>query len=159
MSSKDKNLNLHENRNLEAIPDKRIAIVVSEWNSEITEALLQGCINALKEYLAKDSNIQVKYVPGSFELSYGASHEASKKDIDAVVCLGCIIKGETPHFDFISQAVANGITEVAIKFNKPTIFGVLTTNDQEQARERAGGKHGNKGYEAGITAIKMINFQ
>lgn len=159
MSSKDKNLNLHQNRNLENIPDKRIAIVVSEWNTEITDALLEGCLNALGEYSASESNIEAKYVPGSFELSFGAAIQASRKEIDAVICLGCIIKGETPHFDFISQAVANGITDVSIKFHKPVIFGVLTTNNQEQAKERAGGKHGNKGYEAGITAIKMMNFK
>ncbi|MDP4678992.1 MAG: 6,7-dimethyl-8-ribityllumazine synthase, partial [Cyclobacteriaceae bacterium] len=97
-------------------------------------------------------------VPGSFELSLGAQKMAEKEEIDAVICIGCVIQGETKHFDFICSAVANGITHVSLKYNKPVIFGVLTPNTQKQALDRAGGKHGNKGDEAAITAIKMLNL-
>ncbi len=158
MSSADKNLNLHEERNLQSIGGKQVAIVISEWNAEVTESLLEGSKKALFEHGLKESNLTVKYVPGSFELSYGAQKMASQKDIDCVICLGCIIQGETKHFDFISMAVANGVTNASLNHSKPVIFGVLTTNNQEQALDRAGGKHGNKGYEAGITAVKMLNF-
>lgn len=97
-------------------------------------------------------------MPGSFELSLGALWVAEKKDIDAVICLGCVIQGDTPHFDYICQAVAYGITEVGLKTKKPVIFGVLTTLDKQQALERAGGKYGNKGEEAAITALEMLGF-
>jgi 6,7-dimethyl-8-ribityllumazine synthase len=99
-----------------------------------------------------------KIVPGSYELSLGAQWLAQQEEIDAVICLGCVIQGETPHFDYICQAVANGITNVGLKFNKPVIFGVLTTLNLQQAIDRAGGKHGNKGDEAAATAIKMLGF-
>lgn len=137
---------------------KKFAIVVAEWNEEITEALFQGAYDALLLMGAKKSNIIRKNVPGSFELTLGALWMAEKKDIDAVLCLGCIIQGDTPHFDYICQAVANGITEVNIKTKKPVVFGVLTTLNKQQALERAGGKLGNKGEEAALTATKMLNF-
>ncbi len=158
MSSADKNLNLHKDRNLEKINGKKVAIVVSEWNSEVTDKLLEACKIALLENGARESELIIKYVPGSFELTHASNIMAAYEDIDAVICLGCIIQGETKHFDFISMAVAQGVTNVSVKHNKPVIFGVLTTNDQHQALDRAGGKHGNKGYEAGITAVKMLNF-
>ena len=107
---------------------------------------------------ASKENIIRKTVPGSYELTLGAQWLAKEKDIDAVICLGCVIQGETPHFDYICQAVANGITNVALKYNKPVIFGVLTTLTQQQALDRAGGKHGNKGDEASATAVKMLGF-
>jgi 6,7-dimethyl-8-ribityllumazine synthase len=110
----------------------------------------------LLKYGAAEKNIVSVQVPGSFELSLGAQKMAEKTEIDAVICLGCVIQGETRHFDFICQAVADGITNVGLKYNKPVIFGVLTPNTQEQAMDRAGGKHGNKGDEAAITAIKML---
>lgn len=95
-------------------------------------------------------------VPGSFELPIGAQSLAKRQDIDAVICIGCVIQGETRHFDFICGAVANGITSVALQHEKPVIFGVLTTNNLQQAIDRAGGMHGNKGDEAGYTAVKML---
>ena len=101
-------------------------------------------------------NIKVNYVPGSFELTLGAQFEAQKDDVHAVICLGCVIQGDTRHFDFICDAVANGITNVGLKYNKPVVFGVLTTDNLQQALDRAGGKHGNKGEEAAIVAIKML---
>jgi 6,7-dimethyl-8-ribityllumazine synthase len=137
---------------------KKIAIVVAEWNEEITEALYQGALDSLVENGVKRENIIRKNVPGTFELTIGALWMAEKKDIDAVICLGCVIQGETPHFDYICQAVAYGITEVSLKTKKPAIFGVLTTLTGKQALERAGGKYGNKGEEAALTALKMLEF-
>jgi 6,7-dimethyl-8-ribityllumazine synthase len=157
MSSADKNLNLHEDRNLSSVSGKRIAVVVSEWNAAITGRLLDGCLDALGKYGLEPDDIEVHYVPGSYELSYGAQQAAKKSTIDAVITLGCIIQGETRHFDFISSAVAHGITDVSLKYDKPVIFGVLTPENQEQALDRAGGKHGNKGFEAGITLVKILN--
>jgi 6,7-dimethyl-8-ribityllumazine synthase len=137
---------------------KKFAIVVAEWNEEITEALYEGAVNSLLSHGVKPNHIIRKTVPGSFELSLAGLWMAEKKDIDAVLCLGCVIQGDTPHFDYICQAVAYGITEAGLKTRKPVIFGVITTLNKQQALDRAGGKHGNKGEEAAITAIKMLNF-
>ncbi len=133
-----------------------ISIVVSAWNEEVTNALLNGALEALNKAEVPESQILVKNVPGTFELALGAQLEAQKENIDAVICLGCVIQGETRHFDFICNAAANGIMQVGLNYNKPVIFGVLTTENQEQALDRAGGKHGNKGFEAGITALQML---
>lgn len=159
MSSVDKNLNQHNTRYLGKSEEFKIALVVSEWNEEVTEALKEGAIRALTEYQVPEENITVHYVPGSYELILGSQWQAENEFIDAVISLGCVIQGETRHFDFICNAVANGIKDVALEFNKPVIFGVLTTDNLEQAKERAGGKHGNKGYEAGITALKMLGLR
>jgi len=137
---------------------KKVAVVVSEWNEEVTESLYQGAMETLLLHGIKKENIIRKNVPGSFELTLAAQWMAVEDNIDAVICLGCVIQGETRHFDFICDAVANGITNVAIKYNKPVIFGVLTTENQKQALDRSGGKHGNKGDEAAITAVKMLGF-
>lgn len=136
---------------------RKIGIVVSEWNDVITEALFQGAHKGLVELGVPAKNIVRVNVPGTFELTLGALRLAQQKDMSAVICLGCVIQGETPHFDYICQAAAYGITEVNIKTGKPVIFGVLTTLNKKQALERAGGKYGNKGEEAAITAIKMMN--
>ncbi len=155
MSSADKNLSSYSGE----IPDMSsmtIGIVVAEWNEEITEALYEGAIELLLKHGVSKSNIIRNNVPGTFELTLGAQWLAMKKNVDAVICLGCVIQGETRHFDFICQAVALGITEVNLKYNKPVIFGVLTTDTKDQAFDRAGGKHGNKGDEAAITALKML---
>lgn len=141
-----------------SLATKRIAIVVASWNEEITEALFEGAVHALVESGIRKNNIMRKNVPGSFELSLGALWMAEKKNIDAVICLGCVIQGDTPHFDYICQAVAYGITEVGLKTKKPVIFGVLTTLNKSQALERSGGKFGNKGEEAAITALQMLDF-
>jgi len=133
-------------------------IVVAEWNTEITGALYDGAYKSLIDNGARPDNIHSYTVPGSFELTTGAELLLKNKQLDAVICLGCVIQGETRHFDFICNAVANGISNVAIKYSKPVIFGVLTTDNQQQAIDRAGGKHGNKGDEAAITAIKMAKL-
>jgi 6,7-dimethyl-8-ribityllumazine synthase len=137
---------------------KRIAIIVAEWNEDITEALFDGAVAGLKENGVAQKNIVRKNVPGTFELSLGGLWMAQEKNIDAVICLGCVIQGDTPHFDYICQAVAYGITEAGLKTGKPVIFGVLTTLNKKQALERAGGKLGNKGEEAALTALKMLDF-
>ncbi len=158
MSSADKNLSEFIARNLPDISNKKFAIVVSEWNEEITNALFEGAYNTLIAYGGKAENIIKAEVPGSFELSLGSQKFAQREDIDAVIALGCVIQGDTKHFDFICQAVAMGITEVNLKYNKPVIFGVLTPNTMQQALDRAGGIHGNKGDEAAFTAIKMLGL-
>jgi len=137
---------------------KKFVIVVAEWNEEITEALYEGAVSGLLDNGVKKQNIIRKNVPGTFELTLGSLWAAEKKDIDAVLALGCVIQGDTPHFDYICQAVAYGITEINIKTKKPVIFGVLTVLNNKQALERAGGKLGNKGEEAALTAIKMLGF-
>jgi 6,7-dimethyl-8-ribityllumazine synthase len=137
-----------------------IGIIVSEWNAPITSALLKGAQSTLAAQGIKASQIKIYHVPGSFELSAAASMLfKSINAIDAIICLGCVIQGETRHFEFISQAVANGITQVAIDYNSPVIFGVLTCDTMEQAEARAGGKHGNKGVEAAISCLKMLMLQ
>ena len=136
-----------------------IAIAVAEWNAEVTGSLLNGAMETLLKHGVAAENILSFAVPGTFELT-GAADILLKKhtDLDAVICLGCVIQGETRHFDFICDAVAQGVTNVSIKYSKPVIFGVLTTNDLQQALDRSGGKHGNKGDEAAITAIKMAHL-
>ena len=148
--------------NPEIVPDAgemRFGIVVSDWNMEVTWALLKGAIKTLKKHGAKEKNIIVKHVPGSYELTLGAQFLAEYDDLDAIICLGCVIQGETPHFTFICQGVTQGITQLNMEYNIPFIFGLLTTNDQQQAVDRAGGKLGNKGDEAAVTAIKMAALQ
>jgi 6,7-dimethyl-8-ribityllumazine synthase len=140
------------------LSSKRFAIVVAEWNEEITEAMFEAARRSLINNGVKEKNIIRKNVPGSFELSLGGFWMAKEKSIDAVICLGCVIQGETPHFDYICQAVANGITNASLQTGKPIVFGVLTTLNKQQALERAGGKYGNKGEEAALTAIAMLNF-
>ena len=158
MATSNKNLSTFSSKNIKNIEDKKFGIVVAEWNSEVTEALYSGVVETLLQQGASRENIIKKTVPGSFELTLGAQWLAEKNSIDAVICLGCVIQGETPHFDYICQAVAHGITNVGLKYNKPVIFGVLTTLNLQQALDRAGGKHGNKGDEAAATAIKMLGF-
>lgn len=150
------NLSAKSAKAFKGLSKKHFAIVVSEWNDSVTEALYSGAHQTLRDAGVPRENIIRKNVPGSFELSLGAQYMAAKKEIDAVICLGCVIQGETRHFEFICNAVADGITNVALKFNKPVIFGVLTPDNQQQALDRAGGKHGNKGDEAAVTAIKML---
>jgi len=133
-----------------------IGIVVAEWNNEITSALLTGAYSYLLEMGVKEKNLHIHTVPGSFELTLGAQWLAEQKHIDGVITLGCVIQGETRHFDFICNACANGITQVGLTYNKPVIFGVLTPNNQQQAIDRAGGVHGNKGVEAAETVLKML---
>ncbi|MGC9343411.1 MAG: 6,7-dimethyl-8-ribityllumazine synthase [Bacteroidales bacterium] len=158
MATNLKNLSSYDPDNVVSAADMKFGIVVAEWNVDVTGALLEGCVNTLKKHGASEANIKISWVPGSFELTYGAKLYAESKEVDAVICLGCVIQGETRHFDFICEGVTNGITELNIRYPLPVVFGVLTTNDLQQALDRAGGKHGNKGDEAAITAIKMVEL-
>ena len=133
-------------------------IVVAEWNEEITDALAEGAHQTLLRHGVPFNSIRRINVPGSFELPLAAMKAAQKKDIDAVICVGCVIQGETPHFDYICQAVANGIMRVNLDTGKPVAFGVLTTLNKKQALERAGGKFGNKGEEAALTVLQMLSI-
>ncbi|MFQ5335338.1 MAG: 6,7-dimethyl-8-ribityllumazine synthase [Flavobacteriales bacterium] len=159
MSSKRKNLSSYKPFESSFAPVMRMGIVVSEWNKEITSALYEGALDTLFSFLIKKENILTVHVPGSFELPIGAQMLIENDKPDAVICLGSIIQGETRHFEFLCQAVAKGIQDVALKYNTPLSFGVLTDNDIQQARDRSGGKHGNKGVEAAVSAIRMADFK
>ncbi len=155
MATNLKNLSDYDNSKVPNAETMKFGIVVSEWNGEITNALYQGAYKTLIKNGAKEKNIIVKTVPGSFELTSGAKFLAEYGKYDAVICIGCVIKGETPHFNYICNSVATGITELNLKYSVPFIFGVLTTDNIRQAEERAGGRYGNKGDEAAVAAIKM----
>jgi 6,7-dimethyl-8-ribityllumazine synthase len=137
----------------------KFGIVVAEWNYKITGALAKGAVDTLIKHGANDEDIVVKHVPGTFELTLGGQFFAEYTDVNAIILLGCVIQGETPHFDYICQGVTQGATHLNTTFNIPVIFGVLTTLTEQQALDRAGGKLGNKGDEAAITAIKMVALQ
>ncbi len=156
MSSVNKNLSSVEGSGVPDAKPFKFGIVYSEWNYEITNALKESALKTLLQNGALEENITIKEVPGSFELTLGAQYLAEFSNVEAIICLGCVIQGETRHFDFICEAVAKGITDLNIKYNMPFIFGVLTPDTQQQAADRAGGKHGNKGDEAAVTAIKML---
>ena len=146
--------------NKDSLPDSsdmKIGIVVSQWNNKITDGLFNGAFTTLIESGVSENNIEKIEVPGSFELIFGAKI-LSRMDIDAIICLGSVIKGETKHFDYVCQAVSNGIKDLNISLDIPVIFGVLTDNTMEQALNRSGGKHGNKGIEAAVSAIKMAHL-
>ena len=145
-----------------AVPDGngyRIGVIAAEWNPEVTGALLKGAVDTLREHGVKEENILVRHVPGTFELSSAADMMLRHQNPDAVICIGCVIQGETRHFDFICEAVSQGLTNVALKHEKPVIFSLLTTNDMQQALDRAGGKNGNKGVEGAVPALKMVAMQ
>jgi 6,7-dimethyl-8-ribityllumazine synthase len=137
---------------------KKFAIVVSRFNDFITEKLLSGALDALVRSGAEDSDIQVVKVPGSFEIPLVAKKMAKKKGLDAIICLGAVIRGATPHFDYISAEVSKGIAQVSLESEVPIIFGVVTTDTIEQAIERAGTKAGNKGWSAAMAAVEMANL-
>jgi 6,7-dimethyl-8-ribityllumazine synthase len=156
MASSEKNLSKFEGSDIPDGTGMRIGIVVSEWNETITGALFDAAVQTLVKNKVKKDDIIITTVPGSYELTLATQFLCEDKSIEAVIALGCVIQGETKHFDFICDAIAHGITNVGLKYNKPVVFGVLTTNDLQQAKERAGGKHGNKGDEAAVTALKMV---
>ena len=158
MATSLKNLSDYNIADVPSSADMKFGIVVSEWNTEITEALYKGAFATLLKHGASEENILKKYVPGSFELTAGAKYMAEMTDVDAVICLGCVIQGDTPHFDFVCQGVTQGMTHLNIKYPIPFIFGLLTTLHEQQAFDRAGGKHGNKGDEGAVTAIKMVHL-
>lgn len=159
MATSLKNLSDYDSKIVPSAKGMRVGIVVSEWNEEITGSLLKGSYSTLIKHGVKEKDITFTHVPGSFELTSGARMLADTDKFDGIICLGCVIRGDTPHFDYICQGVTTGITQLNIKYKIPFIFGVLTTNDLQQAKDRAGGKHGNKGDEAAVTLIKMISLK
>jgi len=155
----NKNLSEYSSSNIPNGADFNIGIVVSEWNENITESLLQGAKKALIENGVKEHNIIIQHVPGTYELPLASQILLEYNDLDGVVAIGSVIQGETKHFDFVCQAASQGIKDVGLKYNKPVIFCVLTDNTMQQAIDRSGGKHGNKGIECAIACMKMIGIQ
>lgn len=155
MASALQNLSVYDESTIPSAAPFRFGIVVADWNATITHALYEGCISTLRKHGALEENIQTIQVPGTFELPAGARMLLGSSSPDAIICIGCVIQGETRHNEYINLAVANGLTNLSLTSGRPCIFGVLTPNNLEQALERAGGVHGNKGVEAATTAIRM----
>ena len=159
MATAGKNLSAIEKENTPSATLFNFGIVVSEWNEEITGALAKGAKEALLELGASSRNVHVHYVPGSFELPFGAQMLIESGKFDAIIAIGSVIQGETRHFEFVCQAVAQGVKDVSLKTGVPVIFCVLTDNTPDQAKARSGGKHGNKGVEAAVAAVKMAHMR
>ncbi len=159
MTGKKRNLSEFAPFEFHSAQNKRIGIVASEWNGRITDSLLWGAVRTLLEQGVPESHIAIHHVPGSYELPSGADMLFRLSNVDAVICIGCILQGETRHFEFIAQAVARGVMDVGLEHGKPAIFSVLTCDTLEQAEERAGGRHGNKGVEGAVTCMKMLDLQ
>lgn len=158
MATSLKNLSDYDTNSVPNASELSIGIVVAEWNIDINTKLLEGAVETLQKHGVKEKNIIINYVPGSFELTYGARVMAENYDVDAIIVIGTVIQGETPHFTYICQSVSYGMTELNLSYEMPFIFGLLTVNTKEQAQDRAGGKYGNKGVEAAVTAIKMALY-
>ncbi|RJP68482.1 MAG: 6,7-dimethyl-8-ribityllumazine synthase [Candidatus Abyssobacteria bacterium SURF_17] len=137
---------------------KRFGIVASRFNEFITNKLLEGALDALKRHGAKDEEIEIAWVPGSFEIPYAAQRMAASKKYDAIICVGAVIRGSTPHFEYIASEVTKGIAQTGLNTGVPVIYGVITPDTLEQAIERAGTKAGNKGFQAAMSAIEMVNL-
>lgn len=155
MATSLQHLSTYDESNIPDAAELHFGIVVSDWNKDITHALYEGCRETLIKHGAKEENLHTIQVPGTFELPAAARIIAGREKLDAIICLGCVIKGETKHDEYINNAVSQGLINLSIATGKPYIFGVLTPNTHEQAVDRAGGKHGNKGVEAAVTAIRM----
>lgn len=158
MATENKNLSAYDKSKIPNAKNLRFGIVVSEWNQEITEALYNGAQEALLDCGAIQGNIMRWNVPGSFELAFGCKKMAQTKSVDAIIAIGSVIQGQTKHFDFVCSATAQGIKDLNVALDVPVIFCVLTDNTLQQAKDRSGGKHGNKGTEAAIAAIKMATL-
>jgi len=160
MATENKNLSHYNKEEIPNGADFKIGIVVSEWNDDITENLLKGAKTALLDNGVLDENIIIKHVPGAFELPLGCQFllEADD-DLDGVVAIGCVIQGETKHFDFVCQGATQGIMRVNMEYNTPVSFCLLTDNTKQQSIDRSGGKHGNKGTECAVACLKMIGLQ
>lgn len=158
MATQYHNLSEYEQTTIPDASTMRIGIVVAEWNREITSKLLDGAVQTLTENGVLADHILVDWVPGSFELVYGAKRIASENNLSAVIVLGCVIRGETPHFEYICSGVTQGIVQLNLSKDIPFIFGLLTNENMQQSIDRAGGIHGNKGVEAAITALRMASL-
>jgi 6,7-dimethyl-8-ribityllumazine synthase len=162
MASSKKNLSNYSESNIVTRKEYdylRIGIAVSEWNQDVTSALLQGAVDTLQKYGFAESDYIIKWVPGSFELPLAAQYLINYAEVDAVICLGCVIQGETKHFDFVCLGVTEGIMRLNLDTEAPVSFGLLTTENQQQALDRSGGKHGNKGVEAAVAVLKMLKLK
>lgn len=159
MATRDQNLSKTGNQHHLQGEGMTFGIVVADWNQQVTGKLREGAYNTLLQHGVRPEDIRVQAVPGSIELTLGAQLLAEHMQPDAVICLGCVIQGETRHFDYVCDSVTQGITELNIRYKLPFIYGILTTENQEQALERAGGKHGNKGDEAAVAAISMARMK
>lgn len=158
MATALKNLSEYDPTTIPNAKGMKIGIVVAEWNEEITFALRDGAVETLLKHGVQEADITVDYVPGTFELTAGAKAFAQTGRFDSIIVIGCVIQGDTRHFDFICDGVTQGITQLNTQYDIPFVFSVLTTENEQQALDRAGGKHGNKGDEAAITAIKMVDL-
>ena len=158
MASRFHNLSDYDPHSIPSAEGMTFGIVVSEWNNRITSALLQGACDTLQQNGVPASSITVHTVPGSFELVFGASQMVHCGRFDAVIAIGCVIRGDTPHFDYICQGVTQGLAELSMQGDVPVIYGLLTCNNMDQAEDRCGGILGNKGDECAVTAIKMVDY-
>ncbi|MGJ8592644.1 MAG: 6,7-dimethyl-8-ribityllumazine synthase [Aquaticitalea sp.] len=158
MATKNQNLSAYDKATIPNAKDFRFGIVVSEWNANITDNLFKGAFDTLIEHGALEKNIKHWSVPGSFELIYGGK-KMQQQEVDAVIIIGSVIQGDTKHFDFVCEAVSQGIKDLNVLHETPVIFCLLTDNTMRQAIDRSGGKHGNKGVEAAVAAIKMAELR
>lgn len=158
MASSLKNLSDYDPKKVPTAENMSFGIVVSEWNNNVTDKLLDGAVESLVKHGAKKSNIEIYHVPGSFELVFGAKMLLKHRKPDAVICLGSVIRGDTPHFDYVCSGTTQGIAQLNAEGDIPVIFGLLTTDNLQQAIDRCGGRLGNKGTECAITAIKMVEL-
>ena len=159
MATKNNNLSAIDCKKVPSGRGKKIGIIVSEWNAEITEALKEGALKVLLKCGTYSRDILIEYVPGTFELPLGAQFLLESKDMDAVIAIGCVVRGETAHFDYVCQGVTQGVQEVSLRYNKPIMFCVLTDDTIQQSRARSGGKYGNKGIEAAVGVLKMLDLR
>ncbi|WP_339887948.1 6,7-dimethyl-8-ribityllumazine synthase [uncultured Flavobacterium sp.] len=158
MATENKNLSNYDKNAIPNVKDFRFGIVVSEWNDDVTEGLFKGAFDTLVDCGALSENIVRWNVPGSFELIFGAKKMHEQVEVDAVIVIGSLIKGETMHFEYVCEGVTQGIKDLNLMYDVPTIFCLLTDNNKQQSLDRSGGKHGNKGVEAAIAAIKMVTL-
>lgn len=159
MATTGNNLSKIEKFTLTNTDKIKIGIVVASWNNKITDRLTEGVLNTLKQNGILESNIETHYVPGTFELPLGAQYLLDKNAVDGVICVGCVIQGETKHFDYVCQGATNGIMSIGLRYNKPVTFCVLTDENEQQSIDRSGGKHGNKGIECAVSCLKMIELK
>ena len=159
MASSLHNLSDYDPKSVPSAEGMRFAVVVSEWNSKITHSLMRGAVDTLLAHGAREEDIQVRMVPGSFELVFGSAQVVKAGVADAVIAIGCLIKGDTPHFDYICQGATQGLAELNVRQDVPVIYGLLTCNNMDQAEDRCGGILGNKGDECAVTAIKMVPYR
>ena len=159
MTSEGKNLSKEEHFPISNPKKIKIGIVVSQWNQNITDRLLNGAKSVLLNSKIPNNNIIIKHVPGTFELPLGAQYLFEKNMVDGVICIGCVIQGETKHFDYVCQGATQGIQDVSLHYNKPVMFCVLTDDTIQQSRARSGGKYGNKGTEAAVGVLKMLGLK